>query len=93
MLPDKIIITEPIFSLGLYTGISPMYLSEISPANIRGGIGVLHQLAIVSGILISQILGFPDLLGTPENWDVLLGELPLWHYLFQNKSPVILLLK
>ncbi|XP_059170689.1 solute carrier family 2, facilitated glucose transporter member 1-like [Physella acuta] len=61
------------FHAGLYTGISPMYLSEISPANIRGGIGVLHQLAIVSGILISQILGFPDLLGTPENWDVLLG--------------------
>ncbi|XP_059170673.1 glucose transporter type 1-like [Physella acuta] len=62
---------------GLYTGISPMYLSEISPANIRGGVGVLHQLAIVSGILISQILGFPDLLGTPENWDVLLALLKL----------------
>ncbi|CAL1541319.1 unnamed protein product [Lymnaea stagnalis] len=61
------------FHAGLYTGISPMYLSEISPANIRGGIGVLHQLAIVTGILISQILGFPDLLGTEDSWDILLG--------------------
>ncbi|PIK61035.1 putative solute carrier family 2, facilitated glucose transporter member 1 [Apostichopus japonicus] len=58
---------------GINTGIVPMYLSEISPVNLRGGIGVLHQLAVTSGILISQILGLPVVLGTSELWPVLLG--------------------
>nr|QZU27267.1 GLUT-1 [Onchidium reevesii] len=61
------------FHAGIYTGISPMYLSEISTPNIRGAVGVLHQLAIVTGILSAQILGFPDLLGTEDSWDILLG--------------------
>ncbi|XP_005102920.2 solute carrier family 2, facilitated glucose transporter member 1 [Aplysia californica] len=58
---------------GLYSALSPMYLSEISTPNIRGAIGVLHQLAIVSGMLVSQILGFPVILGQEDLWDVLLG--------------------
>ena len=40
-----------------------MYLSEIAPFNLRGGIGVINQLGVTVGILMSQILGLPVVLG------------------------------
>ncbi|XP_050398115.1 glucose transporter type 1 isoform X1 [Patella vulgata] len=58
---------------GLITGLTPIYLSEIASQNIRGALGVLHQLGVVSGILVSQILGFPEVMGTSELWNYLLG--------------------
>lgn len=32
-----------------------MYIGEIAPKAYRGALGALHQLAIVIGILISQV--------------------------------------
>lgn len=61
------------FNCGLYTGLTPLYLSEISTPNIRGALGTLHQFGVVIGILLSQILGFPEVLGNGEYWHVLLG--------------------
>ncbi|RUS87727.1 hypothetical protein EGW08_004473 [Elysia chlorotica] len=58
---------------GLYTGLVPLYLSELSTPGIRGAVGVLHQLAVVTGLLVSQVLGFPVILGTRASWDFLLG--------------------
>ena len=43
------------FHLGLISGLVPMYIGEIAPTTLRGAIGALHQLAIVTGILISQV--------------------------------------
>ena len=40
-----------------------MYLTECSPKHIRGSLGVLHQLGLTVGVLISQILGLEELLG------------------------------
>ncbi|GFS18430.1 solute carrier family 2 facilitated glucose transporter member 1 protein [Elysia marginata] len=58
---------------GLYSGLVPLYLSEMSTPRIRGAVGVLHQLAVVTGLLVSQVLGFPVILGTSSGWNVLLG--------------------
>lgn len=47
------------FLVGLYSGLStgfvPMYVGEVSPTNLRGALGTLHQLGIVIGILIAQV--------------------------------------
>ena len=43
------------FYAGLISGLVPMYIGEIAPTTLRGAIGALHQLAIVTGILISQV--------------------------------------
>lgn len=51
-----------------------MYISEISPLNLRGGLGTVNQLAVTLGLLISQILGVKQILGTDDGWPVLLGE-------------------
>ncbi|XP_066518502.1 solute carrier family 2, facilitated glucose transporter member 2 isoform X2 [Hoplias malabaricus] len=61
------------FYCGLSSGLVPMYIGEIAPVKYRGALGTLHQLAIVTGILISQVLGLDILLGNPELWNVLLG--------------------
>ncbi|XP_040583333.1 solute carrier family 2, facilitated glucose transporter member 1 isoform X2 [Lepeophtheirus salmonis] len=58
---------------GLNTSLVPMYISEIAPLNLRGGLGTVNQLAVTVGLLISQILGVEGLLGTDDNWPFLLG--------------------
>jgi len=50
--------------IGLCTG--PVFLAEIAPPNIRGSVGVLTQLAIVLGIMITQLLGLR--MATPILW-------------------------
>lgn len=58
---------------GMACSLVPSYLNEISPSNLRGVTGVINQLCITVGILISQVLGFRQLLGTAQSWSYLLG--------------------
>lgn len=44
---------------GLTTGFVPMYVGEVSPTDLRGALGTLHQLGIVVGILIAQVSPHP----------------------------------
>ena len=60
-------------SCGLFTGLSPLYINEISPINIRGAIGTVNQVAVTSGILTSMILGLGKVLGGRDSWPVLLS--------------------
>ncbi|CAJ0967458.1 unnamed protein product [Ranitomeya imitator] len=58
---------------GLSSGLVPIYIGEISPTSLRGALGTLHQLGIVTGILISQVVGLDFILGSKDLWPVLLG--------------------
>lgn len=46
------------YAIGLASGISPMYIAEISPAHLRGRLVSLNQLAIVFGILLAQVVNW-----------------------------------
>ena len=59
---------------GLYTGLSPLYNSEIAPLHLRGALGTVNQLAVTLGILISQVLGLNEIIGTDKLWPLLLGK-------------------
>ncbi|GAA6223323.1 solute carrier family 2, facilitated glucose transporter member 2 isoform X1 [Lates japonicus] len=61
------------FYCGLTSGLVPMYIGEIAPKAYRGALGTLHQLAIVTGILISQVIGLDFVLGNDDMWPLLLG--------------------
>ncbi|KAJ7168129.1 general substrate transporter [Mycena crocata] len=50
--------------IGLCVG--PIYLSEIAPSKISGNVGVLTQLGIVVGIMITQAIGLR--FATPTEW-------------------------
>ncbi|NP_001002643.1 solute carrier family 2, facilitated glucose transporter member 3a isoform X2 [Danio rerio] len=58
---------------GLFTGLTPMYVGEVSPTPLRGAFGTLHQLGVVVGILIAQIFGLESLLGSDKLWPILLA--------------------
>ncbi|MPC16930.1 Glucose transporter type 1 [Portunus trituberculatus] len=58
---------------GLNTSLVPMYISEIAPLNLRGGLGTVNQLAVTIGLLLSQVLGIEQLLGNKKAWPILLG--------------------
>lgn len=58
---------------GLNTVLVPIYLSEIAPVQMRGGVGVLNQLAVTLGIFIGQILGLSEILGNGAGWAWLLA--------------------
>ncbi|XP_027026046.2 solute carrier family 2, facilitated glucose transporter member 1-like [Tachysurus fulvidraco] len=58
---------------GLSTGFVPMYVGEIAPTALRGALGTLHQLGIVIGILMAQVLGIESIMGNATMWPFLLG--------------------
>jgi MFS transporter, SP family, solute carrier family 2 (facilitated glucose transporter), member 1 len=58
---------------GLFLGIIPLYLSEIPSKKLRGITGCLNQLLLATGILVSNVLGIPQTLGTDKLWPYLVG--------------------
>jgi len=65
------------FFYGIQGGMScilvPSYLFEISPYGLRDKIGNLHTQSLAFGILVSQILGFSQILGTADLWHLILA--------------------
>jgi sugar porter (SP) family MFS transporter len=45
-------------AIGMASGISPMYIAEVSPARLRGRLVSLNQLTIVVGILLAQLVNW-----------------------------------
>jgi sugar porter (SP) family MFS transporter len=64
------------FLLGLSVGtasfVSPLYISEVSPPRVRGGLVSFNQLAIVSGILLAYIVNYA-FQGFTDQWRWMLG--------------------
>jgi MFS family permease len=64
------------FVLGLAVGtasfVAPLYISEVAPPRVRGGLVSFNQLAITCGILLSYIVNFL-LKDAPGNWRWMLG--------------------
>ncbi|HEY3706688.1 MAG TPA: sugar porter family MFS transporter [Terracidiphilus sp.] len=85
-------------AIGLASNVSPMYIAEISPAEWRGRLVSLNQLAIVIGILAAQLANWriaeiipSDLHGQvlASSWNALFG----WRWMFTAVAvPAILFL-
>lgn len=45
-------------SVGMLTMVVPMYIAEVAPAQLRGGLVVLQQLSITIGILVSYWIDY-----------------------------------
>lgn len=60
-------------AIGLASALSPMYIAEVAPANVRGKLVTLNQMTIVFGILGAQIINM--LLARPIPEDISLAEM------------------
>jgi sugar porter (SP) family MFS transporter len=70
------------FAGGLAVGgasiLSPMYVAEVSPPSMRGRMGTLYQLSIITGILLSYCINYllRDAGAANWRWMFLTGVLP-----------------
>ncbi|KAI3885335.1 hypothetical protein MKW98_002727 [Papaver atlanticum] len=58
--------------IGISSALVPLYISEISPTEIRGALGSVNQLFICVGILAALVAGLP-LAGNPLWWRTMFG--------------------
>lgn len=64
--------------IGVASALSPMYIAEVSPANIRGRMVSLNQMTIVLGILSAQIINMLIGQGVTADW----GQEWGWRWMF-----------
>lgn len=64
--------------IGVASALSPMYIAEVSPANIRGRMVSLNQMTIVLGILAAQIINMLIGSGVETDWGKEWG----WRWMF-----------
>ena len=68
--------------VGVASVIAPAYIAEVSPAQIRGRLGSLQQLAIVCGIFVSLLVDFLLANAAGSSKDVLWLGLEAWRWMF-----------
>lgn len=64
--------------IGVASALAPMYIAEVSPAEIRGRMVSLNQMTIVLGILSAQIVNMLIGTGVEESW----GREWAWRWMF-----------
>ncbi|MBR0530972.1 MAG: MFS transporter, partial [Bacteroidales bacterium] len=64
-------------AIGIASGLSPMYIAEVAPTEIRGRLVSLNQLTIVIGILSAQIVNW-RLVSPDMAWNVSMA----WRWMF-----------
>ena len=51
----------------------PLFLSEIAPAQLRGGLNIVFQLMVTIGILIANLVNYFTATVHPNGWRIALG--------------------
>jgi sugar porter (SP) family MFS transporter len=59
-------------AVGTASFVAPMYISELAPKKIRGGVTSFNQLMVVSGIMVAYIVNWA-LKDVANNWRWMLG--------------------
>lgn len=69
--------------IGIVSIVSPIYISEVSPAKVRGTLVSLYQLAVTVGFLLAYLANWVIDSGiNPE----LTGDLSLWQRMFNSEA-------
>ncbi|XP_072207005.1 solute carrier family 2, facilitated glucose transporter member 11-like isoform X6 [Excalfactoria chinensis] len=66
------------FLIGINSGVGlcvqPLYLGEVAPKHLRGGMAMGSSIFLTGGILTGQIVGLRELLGAEAYWPLLLSS-------------------
>ncbi len=68
--------------VGLASAVTPMYISEIAPAEIRGRLISINQVAIISGMLVVYFVNWGIANGQPLEWINTIG----WRKMFVSEA-------
>lgn len=86
-------------AFGIASMVAPLYISEIAPANQRGKLVSVYQLAITVGILLAYFSNFwtsngsTSVSSSSNSWLHLLYENEVWRGMFANEVyPIVLFL-
>jgi len=75
--------------VGLASMLSPMYIAEVAPANIRGKLVSWNQFAIIFGMLVVYFVNYAIALQGDDSWLNAIG----WRWMFASEIiPAILFL-
>lgn len=55
-------------AVGAVSLLSPMYVAEVAPHDLRGRMGTLYQLSIITGVIISFGINYLLRATGPDNW-------------------------
>ncbi len=72
--------------IGIVSIVSPIYISEVSPAKIRGTLVSLYQLAVTVGFLLAYLMNWVIDSGIDPAFGANAGELSLWDKMFQTEA-------
>ena len=67
--------------VGAASMLSPLYISEIAPAKIRGKLITLNQIGIVSGIVLIYFVNSLIAGNSTETWNISIG----WRWMFASE--------
>lgn len=68
-------------AVGIASMIGPAYIAEVAPAEYRGRLGSLQQLAIVLGIAVSQLVNYALASAAGGSASAQLGPLDTWQWM------------
>ncbi len=68
--------------VGLASAVSPVYIGEIAPADIRGRLVSINQLAIIFGMLVVYFVNWGIANGKPLEWINSTG----WRWMFVSEA-------
>lgn len=69
--------------IGIVSIVSPIYISEVSPAKVRGTLVSLYQLAVTVGFLLAYMANWVIDSGIDPS---LTGDLSLWQRMFNSEA-------
>uniref|UniRef100_A0A8C9ELA4 Major facilitator superfamily (MFS) profile domain-containing protein n=1 Tax=Pavo cristatus TaxID=9049 RepID=A0A8C9ELA4_PAVCR len=66
------------FLIGINSGVGlcvqPLYLGEVAPKHLRGGMAMGSSIFLTGGILTGQVVGLREILGAEAYWPLLLSS-------------------
>ena len=72
--------------VGFASVLAPAYIAEVSPADQRGRLGSLQQLAIVLGIFLALLFDYAIVLFTPDRNPVsMVGPMAAWRWMLMSE--------
>ena len=72
--------------IGIVSIVSPIYISEVSPAKIRGTLVSLYQLAVTVGFLLAYLMNWVIDSGIDPAFTANAAEVSLWDKMFQTEA-------